>query len=187
MAVVQQLLWSPHYPKSVVVPDAVNLLNLNCHSQTVQTTAAPYVHSQHLRLQHHRFIFLLPRLYSSVSNNVWVVPVLRTFPSPLFSLTPVYAQINLTKQTMPKQRRQQYLTYTATRSHWQFQLSQISQQTVMYENRHYLWDTLSISGEIGRVGGIGRKCRTDSQRTISRNWNSVTVKRYGGACRPFSV
>jgi hypothetical protein len=28
MAVVQQLLWSPHYPKSVVVPDAVHLLNL---------------------------------------------------------------------------------------------------------------------------------------------------------------
>jgi hypothetical protein len=28
---VQQLLWSPHYPKSVVVPDAVHLLNLNCH------------------------------------------------------------------------------------------------------------------------------------------------------------
>jgi hypothetical protein len=28
MAVVQKLLWSPHYPKSVVVPDAVHLLNL---------------------------------------------------------------------------------------------------------------------------------------------------------------
>jgi hypothetical protein len=37
--------------------------------------------------------FLLPRLYSFVSNNARVVPVLRTFPSPLFSLTPVYAQI----------------------------------------------------------------------------------------------
>jgi hypothetical protein len=25
MVVVQQLLWSPHYPKSVVVPDAVHV------------------------------------------------------------------------------------------------------------------------------------------------------------------
>jgi hypothetical protein len=36
MAVVQQLLWSPHYPKFVVILDAVHLLNLNCHSQTVK-------------------------------------------------------------------------------------------------------------------------------------------------------
>jgi hypothetical protein len=33
---------------------------------------------------------------------------------------------------MPKQWRQHYLTYTATKSQWQFQLSKISQQTVMY-------------------------------------------------------
>jgi hypothetical protein len=47
---------------------------------------------------------------------------------------------------MPKQRRQHYLTYTATRSQWQFQLSKISQENGdVYENRHYLWDTLSIS------------------------------------------
>jgi hypothetical protein len=57
MAVVQQLLWSPHYPKSVIVPDAVHLLKLNCHSQTVETITALYVHSQHLRLQHHIFFF----------------------------------------------------------------------------------------------------------------------------------
>jgi hypothetical protein len=28
MAVVQHILWSPHYPKSVVVPEAVHLLNV---------------------------------------------------------------------------------------------------------------------------------------------------------------
>jgi hypothetical protein len=28
VAVIQKLLWSPHYPKSVVVLDAVHLLNL---------------------------------------------------------------------------------------------------------------------------------------------------------------
>jgi hypothetical protein len=28
MAVIQQLLWSSHYPKYVVVPDAVHLLNI---------------------------------------------------------------------------------------------------------------------------------------------------------------
>jgi hypothetical protein len=85
---------------------------------------------------------LLPRLYKFVSNNVWVVAVLCTFPSPLFSLTPVYAQP--TKQNMPKQRRQHYLTYTATRSQWQFQLSKISQQTVMCMKTDITYGTPSV-------------------------------------------
>jgi hypothetical protein len=52
MAVVQQLLWSPHYPKTVVVPDAVHLnfplakrLNHRCAVRSFE----------HLRFQHHIF------------------------------------------------------------------------------------------------------------------------------------
>jgi hypothetical protein len=41
----------------------------NCHPQTAQTTAAPYVHSQHLRLQN-RVSFAAAAAYSLVSNNV---------------------------------------------------------------------------------------------------------------------
>jgi hypothetical protein len=42
----------------------------------------------------HHFFFCCCRGFSFVTNNVWVVPVLCTFPSPLSSLTPVYTQIS---------------------------------------------------------------------------------------------
>jgi hypothetical protein len=45
---------------------------------------------------------------------------------------------------MPEQRRQHYLTYTATRSQWQFQLSKISQQTVMYMKTDITYRTPSV-------------------------------------------
>jgi hypothetical protein len=54
------------------------------------------------------------------------------------------------KRSMPKQRWQHYLTYTATRSHWQFQLSKISQQTVRYMKTDITYGTPSVflsSGE----------------------------------------
>jgi hypothetical protein len=70
MAIVQQLLWSPHYPKSVVVPDAVpssklklplaNRLNHRC---AVRSFTAPSATTS-------PFFFALPRLYIFVSNDV---------------------------------------------------------------------------------------------------------------------
>jgi hypothetical protein len=56
------------------------------HSCAIRSFTAPLPSTSHIFL-------LLPQLYSFVSNNVWIVPVLCTFLSPLFSLTPVYAQI----------------------------------------------------------------------------------------------
>jgi hypothetical protein len=79
------------------------LANRLNYRRAVRSFTAPSPSRSHIFL-------LLPRLYSFVSNNDWVVPVLRTFPSPLFSLTPVYAA-----------------------------------NIDVYENRHYLWDTISIS------------------------------------------
>jgi hypothetical protein len=45
---------------------------------------------------------------------------------------------------MPEQRWQHYLTYTATRSEWQFQLSKISQLTVMYMKTDITYGTPSV-------------------------------------------
>jgi hypothetical protein len=48
---------------------------------------------------------------------------------------------------MPKQWRQHYLIYTATRSQWQFQLSKISQQTVMYMKTEITYGTPLVVGD----------------------------------------
>jgi hypothetical protein len=71
MAVVQQLLWSTHYPKSVVVPDAVDLLNLNStHKPLKPPLRHTFIHSTFTFNITIFFFLLLLRLYSFVSNNV---------------------------------------------------------------------------------------------------------------------
>jgi hypothetical protein len=69
MAVVQHILWSPHYPKSAVVPDAVHLLNvIATRKQFKPPLRRTFIHSTFAF--NISFVLLLPRLYKFVSNNV---------------------------------------------------------------------------------------------------------------------
>jgi hypothetical protein len=71
MAVVQQLLWSPRYPKSVVIPDAVHLLKLKLSLANRSSLHHTFIHTTFaFKITFFFFFLLLPRLYSFVSNNV---------------------------------------------------------------------------------------------------------------------
>jgi hypothetical protein len=70
MAVVRHFVWSPHYPKSVVVPDAVHLLNLIAtHKRFKPPLRRTFIHST-FAFNITYIVFLLPLLYDFVSNNV---------------------------------------------------------------------------------------------------------------------
>jgi hypothetical protein len=48
------------------------------------------------------------------------------------------------QQQQQQQQQQHYLTYIAIRSQWEFQLSKISQQTVMYMKTDITYGTPSV-------------------------------------------
>jgi hypothetical protein len=134
VALLSQICGHPRHCLS----SKLKLLLANClnHCWAISSFTAPLPSTSPL------FFLLLPWLYSFVSNNVWVVPLLLLFHLHYFHWCP-YTHKQLTKWTMPKQR-QHYPTYTVTRSQWLFQLSKISQQTVMYMKTEITYGTPSV-------------------------------------------
>jgi hypothetical protein len=76
---------------------------------------------------------------------------------------------------MPKQWRQHYLTYTATRSQWQFRLSKISQQTVMYMNTDITYGTLLVVRAVSHYSPLARPY-TSSTAALLAFWRTCIVK-----------